>query len=367
MEENPNTIYIKKTEDKLGKKTYNFLKPGEHKERHIVEVCMWVFLALLVGFSVPYFLVDVTMTLIKGNVDAVGTKIAEIIPRLNSEDEIAYGSNDSNKDKIPVSGTPDGSYYFLNANYVIPRTNGNAYVVADVVTGEVIIEKNPEAVYPIASISKLITALVSKEYLDQHSYVTISRSSIDTYGSSGGLYAGEKILVNDLFYPLLIESSNDAAEVLAQAKERDTFMKKMNEKAKDLGMLKTSFFEPSGLSEKNVSTARDLLKLAMYIEKEKPELWDITRIRQYAILKHYWANGNRLMQRSNFIGGKNGFTYEAHNTTISVFDVTLEGGKRKIAVSLLQSDDRDGDVDKLLKFVSRWVGFLPEGADIEIK
>jgi D-alanyl-D-alanine endopeptidase (penicillin-binding protein 7) len=236
--------------------------------------------------------------------------------------------------------------------------------VGDVDTGEIIIEKNPDAVYPIASVSKLITSLVAKANMNQHEFVTVSRSSVNMYGKSGGLSQGEKILVTDLYYPLLMESSNDAAEVFAEGYGFDEFINLMNEEARTIGMDSTSFEEPSGLSEKNVSTASDLFKLAEYITKDHPEIWDITRVRQYSIRNHAWGNSSQLARKVSFIGGKNGFTYEAHETTVVVLNIPIEGGSRRIAITLLRSDAREADVNALERFVTKWVGFLPEGGTL---
>ncbi len=325
--------------------------------------------AIIVGISVPYFVIDAGGKVYKSvsvkYFGAPGDATPISLPALGSDDadnlDIPKGSEVLINDGPSMS---DGQYYFQSPDYKIPNVNAKAYIVADVDTGEVIIEKNPDAVYPIASISKLITALVAKERMNQHEPVTVTRSSINIYGTSGGLRLGEKILVTDLYYPLLMESSNDAADVFAQGYGYDQFIKYMNAKAGELGMTSTSFFEPSGLSEKNVSSARDLQKLAGYITREYPEIWDISRVRQYSILGHSWGNASQLMRRSDFMGGKNGFTYEAHSTTVIILNIKMEGGPRRIAITLLQSDRRESDVDALARFVAKWVGFLPAGESL---
>jgi D-alanyl-D-alanine carboxypeptidase len=348
---------------------------ADHKRKQFIVHSL---IAILIGVSVPYFLIDLGKTsLNKVSGMMFGNKILphENMVVDNNKVEKNLGSDDVDNiedeaDVIPkgknVFINPDikGQYYFLGPNYKIPKTSALAYVVADVDTGEVIIEKNPDMIMPIASISKLITSVVTKENMDLHGTVTVTRSSIDTYGKSGGLRVGEKILVNDLLYPLLMESSNDAAEVLAYGYDRDAFIKLMNKKVKDIGMTNSSFDEPSGLSAKNVSTAADLQKLLKYITTNYPELWDISRVRQYSILKHTWGNSSSISRKPTFIGGKNGFTYEAYSTTASIFELNIEGGSRRIAVTLLKSNSRENDVDLLLRFVANWVGFLPEGEEL---
>ncbi|MES2059683.1 MAG: serine hydrolase [Patescibacteria group bacterium] len=317
-------------------------------------------LALLVGVSVPYFLIDIGE---KAYAEFAPPAVVVPLPNLGSNDADSTPMPDDSE-PVPVNPNISGQYYFEGPNYQVPQTSAQAYVVGDVDTGEIIIEKNQNDVHPIASVSKLITALVAKANMDQHKPVTVSRSSIDIYGSSGGLSQGEKILVTDLYYPLLMESSNDAAEVFAEGYGYDDFINLMNKQAGDIGMASTSFFEPSGLSEKNVSTARDLFKLAGYITNEHPDIWDITRVRQYSIRGHAWGNSSQISRKVSFIGGKNGFTYEANETAVVVLNIPLEGGIRRIGITLLKSNAREVDVNALERFVAKWVGFLPKGENL---
>jgi len=365
MDKDQTKIHFKTETDFLGKRTISIEKPLSASGKYTFIA---VLVTILVGVAVPYFLIDAGVKTYKH----VAVKYLGEAP---AQQEVALGSDDADNVEIPkgeeilindgptISG---GQYYFQSRDYRVPNTSGQAYVVADVDTGEVIIEKNADKIFPIASISKIITALVAKERMNQHESVTVSRSSIDMYGTYGGLRSGEKILITDLYYPLLMESSNDAAEVFAEGYRDgyDRFIKLMNDKAKELGMTSTSFFEPSGLSEKNVSTASDLQKLAEHVTKEHPEIWDISRVRQYSILKHSWSNGSVLARRADFIGGKNGFTYEANRTTVVVLNIKMQGGPRRIAITLLASGSRENDIDALQRFVSKWVGFLEEGHEL---
>lgn len=373
MDKEPSKFYIQTGKDNFsGKRTIIFPKfAKEHSRRHFIVHSI---IAITVGISVPYFLIDFSVKIYNKFVGVSESKVAMTsiqnnIPDTNLKPQ---GSDDSSNinDEKPVGGempiNPDtkGQYYFLGPNYQVPKTSALAYVAADVDTGEVIIEKNPEIVVPIASISKLITTLVALQNIDMHKHLTVTKSSIEMYGTAGGLRLGEKILGSDLLYPLLMESSNDAAEVYAENYGYDEFIKLMNGKAKEIGMKDTFFVEPSGLSEKNVSTAADLQKLVQYITRKHPEIWDISRVKQYSILNHSWVNGSSISRKASFVGGKNGFTYEAFSTTASIFGLDIPGGKRRIAVTLLKSNSRENDVDLLLRFVTKWVGFLPEGQEL---
>lgn len=345
-----------------------FLPKNSGDKKYIIWI--WTLIAILVGISVAYFTYDsgrAIADLLSGHKNDFSNSESPAVENASSsisvDETLGASSTDSLLEKAGGAFI-NGKYFFPNPNYILPRTSSIAYLVADVDTGEVIIEKNPDMVLPIASVSKLINALVSEDVLNRHQMVTVSRSSIDTYGTLGGLKTGEKILVNDLFYPLLMESSNDAAEILARAYGRDIFLEKMNAKAKSLKMASTSFDDPSGLSAGDVSSANDLFTLAKYIQKSHPDLWDITRIREYAILSHDWVNNNPFMHRTAFLGGKNGYTYEADRTTVSIFEVNIAKQKRRIAIIDLKSDNLADDVDSIVRFLEKNVGFVPDGQDL---
>ncbi len=375
QEKNQTKIYYETQKDKFsGKKTMVFsVSAKNHTLKHFV---MHSIVAIVVGISVPYFFIDFGLKVYHKFTIASGSDSNVMSEQGNSDvggaNQKPQGSDDSSniQDEIPLGGetpiNPDtkGQYYFLGPNYKIPKTSALSYVVADVDTGEIIVEKNQDIVLPIASISKLVTTLVAMRYIDLHKPLTITKSSIEMYGTFGGLRLGEKILGSDLLYPLLMESSNDAAEVFAENYGYDEFIKLMNQIAKEIGMSNSSFVEPSGLSEKNVSTAADLQKLVQYITKKHPEIWDISRVKQYSILNHSWANGSYISRKSSFIGGKNGFTYEAFSTTASLFGLDIPGGKRRVSITLLKSNARENDVDLLLRFVTKWVGYLPQGQEL---
>src|SRR3989344_3365279 len=182
-------------------------------------------------------------------------------------------------------------YFYVNAGAgQNPKVSAEAYVVGDLGTGEIILSKNPTAKFPIASVSKLMTALVAKELARDSDTAKISKRAVATSGGNGELKAGEKIKVTDLVYPLLLESSNDAAEAIAEHFDREKFIAQMNEGAKSLGMMDTSFGDPSGLSIKNQSTAADIFKLTGYLNQERGDVLKITTRRSHSVARHYWSN-----------------------------------------------------------------------------
>ena len=227
-------------------------------------------------------------------------------------------------------------------------------MVGDLDTGEVILAKNQDQKFPIASTSKLMTALVTTEIASEDDTAQVTKKALDTEGKNGDLKIGEKIKVPDLLYPLLLESSNDAAEVLALYFGRDSFISKMNQEAEKLLMSKTSYEDPSGLSPNNQSTASDMFKLSGYLFQQKPDLVNITTKRSYSNKKHTWFNISQFLGDDGYLGGKSGYTDEAKQTVVSLFSLPLgQTGNRPIAITLLQSPDRHKDVENILQYLKK--------------
>ncbi|MFM2383549.1 MAG: hypothetical protein RIQ72_121 [Candidatus Parcubacteria bacterium] len=280
-----------------------------------------------------------------------------------SEEEEPRGSDDGKAtSEQSLNFTP--MYKVANADTIGNLgVTAQGYYVADIKTGERIMSKQANQKFPIASVTKLMTALVAYEKMDLQKVVVVSRDSYNAYGAQGELVPGEKIKLGDLMYPVLMESSNDGAEVISESYGRVEFMGEMNKKAAILGMTDTYYEDPSGLNPKNVSSSEDLFKLLKYIKEHAPILYDMTRVREFAILKHKWFNKNRFLNSDIFLGGKNGYIDESRWTTASIFDVTVaKGGKRQIAIVLLKSENREGDAMKLIRFLEKNVYFTETGS-----
>ncbi len=324
----------------------------------------WGVLVVFLAVSVASFLTQSVLYIkdyFSGHTDAVAVNVNQpIAAALPASHATSSNENKGSDDGTNVNGSSTGvkigkaPQYRLNDSTHFPALSSQSFLVADLVTGEYIKESQNIKNYPLASVSKLMTAVVTHEKMDPQSMAIVSRSSYNTFGTEGELLLGESIRVGDLMYPLLMESSNDGAEVLADAYGHDKFMVEMNKKAIALGMNDTYYNDPSGLDPKNVSTVEDQFKLAKYIYENIPVIFDLTRVRQFEILNHRWYNKNKTLNMPEFIGGKNGFIDESRQTTISLFDIQMaKGGKRKIAIILLKSNDREGDAVKILNFLKK--------------
>jgi len=251
-------------------------------------------------------------------------------------------------------GQADGSFYFIKDSKKKPALAARAYYVGDLDTGEIILAKNESLVLPIASVSKLMTAAVSKEIQNQDELTTVSKNALATYGENGNFHLKEKIKVSDLIYPLLLESSNDAAEILAENSGRATFLTKMNTRSKELGLLNTSFRDPSGLSPENKSSALDLFKFSMYLKKNLPGILEISTLKSYQNRSHVWFSNNQFLGLPGYQGGKRGYTDQAQETAISLFTLPLgKEGLRNIGIVILHSPDRYRDVKTILNYLNK--------------
>ena len=232
-------------------------------------------------------------------------------------------------------------------NEPAPRVSSLAYIVADLQTGDVLLEKNSQFRRPIASITKLMTALVAYETISYNRPIPLP-------------YKGRNYTVETLVYPLLLRSDNSVANALAAYHGTNNFLSWMNQKARAIGMKQTSFEDPSGLSYNNVSTAADLFRLARYMYTKNAHILAVSKEKRRAIesidgLEWSMTNQNRYAGDPHFVGGKLGFTDEAKKTGFSVFAIPVGDEMRTVAVIVLGSSDWGGDTNRLVAWLKRAV------------
>ncbi len=240
-----------------------------------------------------------------------------------------------------------------------PEISADAWLLFDMETGEIIKDHNASKKVPIASVTKLMTAEVAVTSLDLDATTTVSWSAIQTDGRAGRLRAGERIQTRELLFPLLLESSNDAAEEIAeQYKKNGSLSGAMTREARNLGMHESSFADASGLADGNTSTAVDLSILLRHLFNKQRYLLDITTLPQYVGKEHDWLNNNPVHDEWGYLGGKHGYTEEAGRTFAGVFLEHLKGGdKREIGMVLLHSDDIRSDVRTLRTYLREEVAY----------
>ena len=212
-----------------------------------------------------------------------------------------------------------------------PQIYAKAVVLIDVKSAYVMFAKNADEKVPMASTTKIMTALVVLEdYGDKlNDIVTITYPMIAVEGSDIQLSVGEKITVENLLKGLLIMSGNDTALALSTYfGGKDVFVAMMNEKTAFLGLKNIQYHDPAGLDEENSATAQDLAILASYAMRNQ-KFAEIVRTAETTItsadgaIVHELKSSNRMLKADeqyyypNAIGIKTGFTNEAGHSLVS--------------------------------------------------
>ncbi|HPX51940.1 MAG TPA: serine hydrolase [Candidatus Pacearchaeota archaeon] len=218
-------------------------------------------------------------------------------------------------------------------------------------------EKKADEVIAIASLTKLMTAIIVLENYNLDDLIQISASAVATYGDAGNLQIGEIMTIRDLLYITLIESSNDGAEALAEKMGVSTFVYKMNEKAASLGMNNTWFINPSGLDEGNLynfSTVNDLKKMVVYILENHSLIAEILSLPEKELTSHSGIsrtirNTNVLLKESDaYLWGKTGYTNRANGCLILILNNFSINNNQGYVINIIAgADDKFGEARKL--------------------
>lgn len=236
-----------------------------------------------------------------------------------------------------------------------PNLTAKAYVVLDMESGLVVAAKESDTVLPIASVTKLFTSLAVLSTLDVSQTAVVSPYDVWSPEPFGKLSIGEEYTYRDLVFPLLLESSNDAAALFERVTDRQV-IEAMNSVASDAGLTKTKFTDASGLSAGNVSTANDLAIYLKYLNKKQPHVLDITRLPQYVGPYTGWVNNSPVFG-ADYQGGKHGYTEEAGRTLAAIFSLSVGQTKRDFIVVILGSRDIVSEANKLKTFTQENVRF----------
>lgn len=214
--------------------------------------------------------------------------------------------------------------YFLVFILIFTISINAKYCVYDCENNVILEEENSNQVQSVASISKVMTAIIVLDHTSLYESVKITSDMIDEEGSSIYLKVGDIYSVESLLHGLMLRSGNDAALALAlyvSDYDLNKFINWMNDFAKKIGMIHTEFENPSGLEQPNgnLSTALDMAKLMCYASQYE-DLLRIMQTTSYKTYKHdIWTNKNRLLNLNEWvIGGKTGFTKKAGRTLVSI-------------------------------------------------
>jgi D-alanyl-D-alanine carboxypeptidase (penicillin-binding protein 5/6) len=231
-----------------------------------------------------------------------------------------------------VAGPPPGPV-------AMPRVRARSFLLADAATGQALLAKDPTRPRPMASTTKVMTALLVLERLPQQQVVTVGPGPGRTSTPSTlGLRAGERLTVRQLLLGLLLESANDSAVALAEAVDGSeaAFVRRMNARAAALGLTATHYASPHGLDRPGHHTsARDLARL-WTVAMRRPDFRALVATRRATIPgprgPRRFANRDELLFSYRWTeGGKTGFTNLAGRCLVAS---VRRGGRRLVAVAL---------------------------------
>jgi D-alanyl-D-alanine endopeptidase (penicillin-binding protein 7) len=293
-------------------------------------------------------------------------KIKEEIPFVgwpfkNTKDEISISSlnsqlalnNNSSKEILESNlSTPNPFIFkYKSHNYFEPEISAEIALIADLKSEKIIWSKNENKRWPLASLTKLITAVYVLKNFDSKAQIEVKDKDFQNSGDLN-LLPGEIYTVSDLIAWMLLPSNNTSAYVLANYKNYDKFMEGMNNLVLDWGVKSTFFKEPSGISVANQSTALDVLKIVKKIYEEYPEVLKITQSKSLNVkdlsknkIKTIY-NTHPFVGEKKFLGGKTGQTDFALQNLVSIFLIK----QRPVLFLVMGSKDRTDDTQKILNW-----------------
>lgn len=254
----------------------------------------------------------------------------------------------------------------------------HAAFVVDLRNNSIIFAKNADEKLPLASLTKLMTALVARENIDEKSIITLSSGALKTEGDNG-LREGERFRISDLLDIMLVVSSNDVAHVLATSvgatsqqasvgnlTDKDTqFVRMMNEKARTLGFTQTEFFNETGLDinpaqNGGYGSAREVAALFAQIHKKFPSMLEVTTRKHARFLSqegmvHVFPNTNEAISYlPGLIASKTGYTTLAGGNLAIMFD----GGVGHTFVAVVLGSTHKGRFEDMRKLMQAVRGTL---------
>lgn len=238
-----------------------------------------------------------------------------------------------------------------------PSIGAREAIVADLETGKPYFALHAADRWPMASVTKLMTGAYALDHMDASSSVTLAAPDFENSGdvSSHLVKAGERYSRDGLLSMMFAFSSNEAADALANAKGRLSFVAGLNGQAGAWGLSNTYFEDPTGISAANQSTPEDLVVLGRHIYHDYSQLLSITRTPRVTVRElsrggvKSFTNINQFAGHPDFIGGKTGYTGEAQENLLSIFSY----GNRPVIIVVLGTGDRFGDTSTLLSWFKR--------------
>jgi serine-type D-Ala-D-Ala endopeptidase (penicillin-binding protein 7) len=227
-----------------------------------------------------------------------------------------------------------------------------AYVVMDRSTGKILTVKNENKVWPIASLTKLMTASVVLDHDVSMSSVANVRNADNVGGARLWVYDGDQFSVEDLFYATLVASANNAANALSRTAgiSRSEFLLEMNQKAVDMNLIKTHYADPTGIELGNVSTAREMTRIARsvfardeirrFTTTASKYIYDLTQGTSKKMTNTNWMLWKPAYDDVYVTGGKTGYLIESGWNLVVSLRPSGNDVDRELLIVLFGADSR---------------------------
>jgi len=282
---------------------------------------------------------------------------ATILPIITELSEDVLVSFQIPQNNSQIAGIQKYNIPPVSQNLPVPQISARSVLIKDLATDSTLYQKDPSTPLPIASTTKIMTALVASEYFNPNSPLTV-RDGATIPGTRVGLFRGEDLSFRSLLYGMLLSSGNDAAFAIAENYPGGVlgFVSQMNKKVAQLNLQNTHFDNPAGFdSPRHYSSASDLAKISQQALKNY-QLARIFATKETSIVSldkkysHTLRNLNKLLtQVSGVLGVKTGKTDAARENLVTL--VEREG--RRVLLVVLGSDDRFGETTKLIEWTYR--------------
>ena len=269
-------------------------------------------------------------------------------------------------EKIPLKDKPVALENFVPPTFVVfkdsenvlPKRNwsipplelkASAAIAIKLDGSRIYYNKNMNERRPIASLTKLMTAIIVLENFNLDNIIKVSKSDVRRIGSSGDLRPDELLTARSLLNIMLIGSSNDAA--LALARQKPDFISLMNKKSKELGITNTRFVNSDGIDEDGAySSAFDMAKIFSHLINNYPQILEVLKTKNMVVyssddkFEHRLKNTNELLSMlAEVKAGKTGYTDKAGGSLALLFN--------DIITVILDSHDRFGESEKLIQWL----------------
>lgn len=282
--------------------------------------------------------------------------LREIIKPVNSFFNIPEKNQDTYQRANSVKAFVDINEFEKITPFIFDTSKISAKaVLIKEIAGPTIYAQNSDKNFPIASLTKILTALTAFTIFDQNEIFTIPKN-YRYFDEQQNLLGGEFFKRDDLIKAMLISSSNVLAIVLSEKYGKEAFVAQMNNLARNIGLKNSFFEEPVGLSSKNTSSLNELYFLAEYILRTYPQIFEFSREPSFVLKGNFeriFYNTNPLVKKykEEIIASKTGSTSKAGECLIMIIKLK---NSPLVFVGILGSKDRISDAEYIIELLKKY-------------